>query len=245
MTAYAPICVACYLPVGASAAMTLSHMKALKGTAQLEITVDKLFGRCGLPAAVVDHGRVTGEKQSVDWHGTAMHLSAMDWDAVYGMRQPKVGKPEAWINVGKLDSRCINGLSQLVLKAKGNVGVLRVTKKAQGFGYDTSYWVPKNLYKAHKVLGIRATLTQSLAVATLVGRYGQPDEILKQSAPGEKFRYWVLTRRDHRPELLYAVDFEIDSGGSRTYAISSSGVDFVQQRLEKLLQQWERDYVLD
>lgn len=236
--------VACF-PVMAAAAMKLEQMKSLKGAAQLEITVDTLLRSCGLPAAIVDHGPAEGAKQHVKWQGVAMRLSALDWDAVYGTLQPKPGKTEGWANGGEFDSRCTSGLSQVLLHAKGHVGVLSVTKKAQGFGYITTYREPKNLYQAHKVIAVKATLTSGLPVSTLVGRYGQPDEVLKRPGSKDNFRYWVLTLRDNRPELLYAVDFEIDNGSCKTYAISSSGVDFVQQRLDVLLKQWERDYVLD
>lgn len=232
-------------PGGTFAAMTLEQMKSLKGAAQLDMSVDKLFHSCGLPAAIVDHGPTGGEKQAIRWNGTAMRLSAMNWDALYGMEQAKPGRPAGWSNDGKRDNRCTGDLSQLLLNAKGHVGVLTVTKKAQGFGYITTYREPKSLYKAHKIVGVTATLAHSLAVPTLVGRYGQPDEVLKQPPAKNKMRYWVLTRRDHRPELLYAVDFEIEGGSAGNYAISSNGVAFVQQRLEVLLRQWERDYVLD
>lgn len=248
MAVYALASVACCFPVGASAAMTLGQMKSLKGAAQLEITVDKLFRGCGLPAAIVDHGPadgVDGAKQRINWHGVDMRLTAMDWDVVYGTQQRSLGKTERRVNRGQFDHRCTSGLSQLLFHAKGHVGVLTVTKKAQGFGYITVYREPKNLYQAHKVIGVKATLTRGLPVSTLVDRYGQPDEVLKPPGARDNFRYWVVTRRDHRPESLHAIDFEVDNGTCKTYVISTSSVDFVQQRLDSLLKQWERDYVLD
>jgi len=245
LAAYTVATLACCHSAGSSAAMTLDQMKRLEGAAQLEFTVDKLFRSCGLPAAISDHGPASGEKQDIHWNGVAMRLSSLDWDAAYGMKQPTLGNSADWINPGKPDVRCMKELSRLLFNAKGHVGVLTVTKKTQGFGYVTSYRESKSLFKAHKVVGVTATLAQDLTVPTLVSRYGQPDEVLKQPAARDKYRYWVLTRRDHRPELLYAVDFEIDSGRCRTYAISSSSVDFVAQRLDVLLKQWERDYVLD
>jgi len=220
-------------------------MKSLKGATQLGITVDQLFRSCGLPAAIVDRGPADAAKQHINWHGLGMRLSAMDWDAVYGIPQRKLENAGGWVNGRKSDNRCTSGLSQLVFYAKGHAGVVTVTKKTQGFGYVTSYRVPPNLYKAHKVIGVKATLTSSLPVATLVGRYGQPDEVSKQPGTKERFRYWILTLRDHRPELLYAVDFEIDDGTCKSFAISTTGSDFVQQRLDSLLMKWERDYVLD
>lgn len=242
---YALASVTCCFPRGANAAMTLDQMKLLKGTAQLELTLDQLFRSCGLPTAIVDHGPADGAKQRINWQGVDMRLSTMDWDVVYGMHQRKPGKTEGWVNGGKFDNRCTSELSQLRFHAKGRVGVVTVTKKAQGFGYITTYREPKNLYKAHTVISVRATMTRSLPVSTLVGRYGQPDEISKWPGARDNYRYWVVTQRDHRPESLYAVNFEIDNGTAKTYAISTSGVDFVQQRLDSLLNQWERDYVLD
>ena len=225
--------------------MTLDQMKLLEGAAQLEFTVDKLFRNCGLPAAISDHGPAGGEKQDVHWGGVAMRLSPLDWDVAYGMKQPELGRPADWTNRRKPDVRCIKELSRLSFNARGHVGVLTVTKKTHGFGYVTSYREPKSLLKAHKVVGVTVTLARSASVPALVGRYGQPDEVVKQPGVRDKFRYWVLTRRDHRPELLYAVDFEIDSASCNTYTISSSSVAFVAQRLDILLKQWERDYVLD
>jgi len=249
MRTHLPACavatLACCQSVGALAAITLDQMKSLEGAAQLELTVDKLFRNCGLPAAISDQGLAGGEKQDVHWGGATLRLSPLDWDVAYGLNLQEVGKPADWTNRQKPDVRCMKESSRLSFNARGHVGVLTVTKKAQGFGYVTSYRVPKSLLKAHKVVGVNATLAKSVSVQTLVSRYGQPDEVVKQPGAREKFRFWVLTRRDHRPELLYAVDFEIDSASSSTHTISTSSVGFVAQRLEILLKQWERDYVLD
>lgn len=235
----------CCFSSGAVAAMTLKQMKSLKGAAQLEITVDQVFRSCGLAVAIVDHGSADAAKQPINWRGAAMRLSEMNWDAVYGSRQRKPEIAEGWVNRGKADMRCTSGLTRLLFHAKGDVGVVTVTKKTQGFGYITTYQVPKDLFKAHKVVGAEAALTKSLPVSALVGRYGQPDEVVKQPGAKDNFRYWVVTLRGHRPESLYAVDFEIDNSTCKTYVISTSDVDFVQRRLESLLRQWEKDYVLD
>ncbi len=229
----------------APAAMTPDQMTALKGAAQLETTVDELFRNCGLPAAVVDHGQTDSAKQAIYWQGVEMRLSSMDWDAAYRERPREHVETGGWVNTGKIDSRCTSGLSGLLFHSKGDVGVLTLTKKAQGFGYITTYSVSKDLFKAHKVIGVKATLARSRPAAALAGRYGQPDEVLSQAGIKTRFRYWVLTLRENRPETLHAVDFEIDNGTYRNYEISSSSNDFVRQRLEALLRKWERDYVLD
>lgn len=238
------IAAACF-PVGAGAAMKLEQMKLLKGAEHLESTVDALLSNCGVPAAIVDHGPTKGAKQSTNWHGMKMRLSAFDWDIVYGVAPRKLPKSEGWTNSDQSNNRCISGLSQLLFAAKGHVGVLTVTKKPNDIGYITTYTEPKSLYKAHKVIGAKASLLKSLPVSTLIGRYGQPDELVKRHGSRDGYRYWVLTLRETRPETLHAVDFEIDNDASKTYVISTSGTDFVQQQLDLLLKKWERDYVLD
>ncbi len=233
------------LPGGALAAMTLAQMNSLGGAAQLDLTLEQLFLSCGLPAAIRDYGPAGGAKQQIQWREVAMRLSALDWDVVYAAAQPKPEKSMGWINAGKSEMRCAAGMSQLQLHAKGHVGVLSVTKKPNDIGYVTTYIVPKNLYQAHKVISLKATLAQALSASTLTSRYGRPDEVLKRPGNQELFRYWVLTLREQRPETLHAVDFEIGNGNSKSYLISTSELEFVRQRLEKLLTQWERDYVLD
>lgn len=238
------IAAACF-PGGAGAAMKLEQMKVLKGAAQLEMTVDALIAQCGLPVAIVDQGAMGGAKQSLSWQGVGMRLSAQDWEVVYGAAP---GKPEGilgWANRGKSGQSCISGLSQLQLTAKGHVGVLSVKKKPNDIGYITTYVVPKSLYKAHKVIGAKASLSKSLPASTLISRYGPPDELIKRPGSSDGYRYWILTLRENRPETLHAVDFEMDNGASKAYAISTTGADFVQQRLDLLLRKWERDYVLD
>ncbi|MFA6310503.1 MAG: hypothetical protein WCV99_17535 [Sterolibacterium sp.] len=236
---------ACCVPAGAWATMTLPQMKALKGAAQMEMTLDSLFRICGLPAAIVDNAAANRAKLPIHWNRVAMHLTSMDWDVSYGMRERDLETSAGWLNPGEPAGRCTDGLSRLQLHAMGNAGVLTVTKKAQGIGYVTVYREPNNLFKAHKVVMATATLARSLPIEDILGRYGDADEVVRQPGKCDRLRYWVLTRRDHRPELLYAVDFEIDGRGTGTYTLTSSAVDFVRQRLDFLLQQWERDYVLD
>jgi len=233
------------ISVDACAAMRLDQMKLLKGSAQLELTIDSLLSSCGLPAAIVDQGPPSGPRQSIKWRNVGMRLSALDWTVLYGESTRTSRASAGWTNDAESSYRCAGGLSRLSFASKGHVGILSVTKKPHDFGYITTYTVPKSLFKAHKVVGVEATLVKSFPVSTLRDRYGLPDEVFKQPGGREKYRYWVHTLRDHRPELLYAVDFEIDGAGVKTYAISTSGMDFVQQRLDSMLKQWERDYVLD
>jgi hypothetical protein len=235
----------CYFSSGAVAAMTLDQMKSLKGAAQLEITVDRLFLNCSMPASILDHGSSHDAKQSLQRQGASMHLSAMDWDIVYGNVLHKPGITAGWVNRIKSDQRCTSGLSQLLFRARGDVGVLEVTKNKKGIGYTTAYHIPADAYKAHKVVGVEAVLARAIPVSQLRARYGEPDEDLRQAADKEKLRYWVVTLRNQRPELLYAVDFVIDKGACENVIISSTGVDFVQHKLDFLLRDWEKNYILD
>lgn len=234
-----------YLPANANASMTLKQMKLLKGAAKLDLTVDQLLRNCGLPAMIADHMSAERPRQSLHWHSVNMHLSALDWDVIYGVDQPKQTNTAAWNNDSKSDSHCTSELSQLLFYTKGHMGILTVTKKTQGFGYITTYREPESLYKAHKVISVKATMKKSFSASILVSRYGQPDEVAKQSGNKFDFRYWVVTLSNNRPESIYAVDFEFKDGICNSYVISTSAVDFVQQQLDVLLRNWERDYVLD
>jgi hypothetical protein len=134
-----------------------------------------------------------------------------------------------------------------VFEARGQVGVVSTRKRSDGFGYVTTYRVPGSLLEAHKVVGVKVGLSKPITVSTLTGRYGPPDEVLGMKEGKERHRYWVLTRNDQRPETLHAVDFEIGNRdrSSGAYQISTVGTDFVRERLDSLLREWERDYVLD
>ncbi len=139
------------------------------------------------------------------------------------------------------------GTAWMVFDAKGRAGVLTVTPKAIGHGYSTTYRVPRDLYKAHKVVAVTIGLAQPTPAAAIAKRYGRPDEIGAVARGTKRYRYWILVRRDERPDSLHAVDFEVDSGAqeSRSYILSTDGADFVAERLTGLLREWERDYVLD
>lgn len=235
----------CSFSGSAIAAMTLEQMNSLIGASQLEITVDQLIQNCGLPAVIMDDGSADGAKQSINWRGVAMRLSAKDWDALYGKVNSKSEFGGGWVNQDQSSMRCSKGLNRLLFHTKAHVGFLTIIKKAKGLGYITSYNVPKDQFKSHKVVSAEATLAMSLPVSALLGLYGQPDQLLKRAGASDKFRYWVVTHRGNMPELLYAVDFVIDTGICKTYIISTSDVDFVREHLDSLLRQWEKEYILD
>lgn len=237
----------CLFPPATLAAMTIGQMNALGGSSQLLSTVDRLFHVCGLPAFISDEAGVREAKRDASWRGVAMRLSARDWRIGYGSPPLDTRKDGAWRNPAPSHGRCLAGMAWLVFSAKGQVGDVSVARKPDGTGYVTTYRVPDNLLQAHKVMGVRVGVAKRIPLATLVGRYGPPDEV--QGMPGgkERHRHWVLVRIDQRPETLHAVDFEVDTDerSCGVYEISAAGTDFVNQRLELLMREWERSFVLD
>ena len=228
--------------------MTPAQLNALRGAAQLELAVDELLRTCGLPTAISDRGpdgRVPRTRHRIAWGDTAMRLAATDWRVTYGLRGPGLTSADGWVNPAGAGSGCLADLSQVHFDAKGHVGVLTVTKKPDGIGYVTTYRVPDDLFKSHKVVAVTSLLGAGLAQAALLTRYGAPDEVLPLPGGRRALRYWVATVRDRRPERLYAVDFEVDKGVAASYQIRTSGVEIVQQRLDGLLRKWEREHVLD
>jgi len=228
--------------------MTPAQMGTLGGAPLLHVTAKQLLERCGLPAAIADKA-VDGEPRlKVSWRGVAMRLSAADWQLSYGTMARAVAKPEkGWRNPEPARESCAPGSAWMVLYARGRSGVVTVSKRPDGSGYDTSYRVPDNLFEAHKVIGVRAALSARIPMSSLIASYGNPDEVLTSPAGRKRHRYWVLTRNDQRPDSLHAVDFETEAGGesSASYEISATGTDFVDERMALLLREWERDHVLD
>jgi len=235
-----------FLPAHDVRAMSLDQMKALAGTGLLGLRVDEVFHRCGLPAAIADSADSAHKKRPVRWGDVSMALSSMEWDLLYGRQHADARKPD-WANAGPAGGPCLSDLSELVVHAKGERGVLSVRKRADKQGYVTTYQVPDNPYAAHQVVEVTGRWMAAMAVSGLHERYGKPDEILSDRGR-QIHRYWVVEKNNQQmPISLHAVDFEIDAGGKTTarYVVQSDGIEFVQQKLDALLRQWEKDYVLD
>ena len=107
--------------------------------------------------------------------------------------------------------------------------------------------VPDELYAAHKVVGLSGRWKIRMPLSRLRERYGNPDEVVQHA--GVAFhRYWVIAKNNKQmPISLHAVDFEIGTDGQTCarYTVHTSEVGFVQQKLDALMRQWEKDYVLD
>ncbi len=228
-------------------AMSLAQMQALTGAGLLGLRVDKVFHHCGLPTSIADAG-ASREKRAVRWGKVPMRLSAGDWDLTYAPRQHAAPGMDGWINHRPGGSACLAGLGALVLQANGNSGILSVTKRADNDGYVTTYRVPDNLYAAHQVSAVTGRWKTGVPVSRLLKRYGNPDEVLKDGTGMPLHRYWIVEKNNKQmPISLHAVDFEIGDGGKTCvrYIVRTSGVGFVQQKLDALMRQWEKGYVLD
>ena len=226
-------------------AMTLEQLKALEGTALLEMRVNELFQHCGLPSIIADTADVSQHQQLVQWEDVEMKLSSMAWEITYSRKQNLANHKEGWTNPGNGSVACLTNLSDLVVHAKGDVGFLAVKKRADNNGYTTSYNIPKDLYVAHQVIGLSGRWKKEVPISRLLGQYGNPDEILTTDKKVTKYRYWVLTKEKDMPASLYAVDFEFRDGEENCYqfVVQTNGSEFVQERLDILLRQWEASYM--
>lgn len=228
-------------------AMSLEQLKTLAGTALLELRVDAVLNRCGLPAAIVDTADVSQQRQAIRWKDVQMNLSSLKWDVIYSRRREAARHDNGWVNPGAGSAVCLSGLSGLVLHAKGDVGFLTVRKRADNQGYRTSYDIPRDIYVAHQVIGLTGRWKQAVPIAKLQAQYGKPDEVLVGEGGIKHYRYWVVVKQKQMPISLHAVDFEVKETEPvcTHYTVHTTGVEFVQEKLDALLRQWEKDYVLD
>lgn len=228
-------------------AMSLEQMKMLAGTSLLDVRVDALFRRCGLPAAIVDSATDPRHRQILRWKHAQMKLSPLKWDVIYSRQREVATRDNAWINPAAGGVACLAGLSGLVLQARGAAGILSVTKRADNQGYLTSYQVPKDPYAAHQVIGITGSWKQGMSISRIHELYGKPDEILERQAGIKHYRYWVVAKQNEMPKSVHAVEFEV-LGAEKVctqYTVQTSGFEFVQEQFDALLRQWEKDYVFD
>jgi hypothetical protein len=228
-------------------AMSPEQVKSLAGAALLDLRVDALLRRCGLPSAIVDTADASQPRQTIRWEEAEMKLSPMEWAIHYSQRRAATDSRIGWRNTHPGSGACLPELSGLVLHAKGAVGFLTVKKRADDKGYITSYTVPENLYTAHQVVGLTGNWKQGMPISSIPKTYGTPDEVLTREGGIKIYRYWVVDRQQQRPVSVHAVDFE--TSGTETictkYTVHTSGIGFVQERFDALLREWERDYVLD
>lgn len=228
-------------------AMSIERMMALDGASLLELRVDAVFHKCGLPSEILDPAGMRRAKQKVRWGAVEMTLSPLEWDLIYTRQRDITARESGWINPRPAGRACLANLSQLIVHAKGNVGFLSVKKRADNKGYLTTYLVPNSLYAAHRIMGITGSWKRGLPVAKIRERYGNPDEVLDRGGGIKLYRYWVVVKRKSMPVSLHAVDFGVKDTENMCaqYSVQTSGFEFVQEKLDAMLREWERDYVLD
>jgi len=226
-------------------AMGPEQVATLPNSSLLDMRVDAVFRKCGLPAAIDDSADSMTKRQALRWGATPMYLSPQAWTLRYS-RKPVTKASEAWRHpqAGSLD--CLTGLSELVIRTKGEAGFLVVKKRPDHNGYTTTYTVPDNLFSAHQVVAITGSWQEERTAATILKTFGKPDEILEASN-GVRYRYWIVKRENKMPLSAQAVDFEVThpENSCRTFTVQNNGVEFVQEKLDTLIRQWERVYVLD
>lgn len=228
-------------------AMSFDQMKTLAGTALLDLRVDAVLKGCGLPSAIADTADVSPRRKTIRWGNVEMKLSSMKWEIAYSRQREVANHGNGWINPGSGNVTCLSDLSGLLLYAKGDAGFLSVKKREDGKGYLTTYHVPDNLYAAHQVIGLIGNWKQGISVSTIQEQYGKPDEILDGEDGIKHYRYWVVVKQKEMPVSVHAVDFEV-KGAQKVcsrYTVHTNGFEFVQEKLDALQRQWERDYVLD
>jgi hypothetical protein len=248
---HAPVVVSVLLGVFLNSAdvhaMSLDQMQALAGTALLDLRIDAVIQRCGLPSAIADSADTLQQRQAIRWNDVPMTLSSKKWEVIYS-RQPDVAVHNiGWIHPGAGDVTCLTDLSELILDAKGDAGILAVKKRADNKGYRTTYHVPDSLYAAHQVIGFTGIWSEGVPIARIRERYGKPDEVVTSSGGIKHYRYWVVARKDAMPVSVHAVDFETRNAEKvcTKFIVRTSGIEFVQEKFDALLREWERDYVLD
>ena len=228
-------------------AMSFEQMKLLAGTPLLDLRVDAVLRDCGLPSVISDAAEGSPQRQAVRWGDIEMKLSPMKWEMVYSRQREADHPGNGWVNPDSASVTCLSDLSGLILQAKGDAGFLTVRKREDNKGYLTSYQVPEDLYVAHQVIGVTGNWKQAMPVSRMQEQYGKPDEILDGEGGVKHYRYWVVVKQKEMPIALYAVDFEVKAAqkACTQYAVHTNGFEFVQEKLDELQRQWERDFVLD
>ncbi|MHB8623982.1 MAG: hypothetical protein ACYDBA_11570 [Sulfuricaulis sp.] len=231
-----------------ASALTVKQLQALTGTSLLGLRVDSLLRDCGLPSTILDSTAVSQGSHKIRWQHVDMQLSPKDWELVYRPHQELTVRTSGWINPHPGGHACRADLSELIVHAKGNVGILSVKKRTDNLGYRTTYRVPHNLYVAHQVIGITGHWKQGVPVSRIRKTYGNPDEVIDKGGGVKRYRYWVVVKNNKEmPISVQAVDFVVTETDKMCakFSVQTDGFDFVQEKYDALRREWERDYVLD
>jgi len=169
------------------------------------------------------------------------------WEIACSPRREAAGRGNGWINPGNGSLACLPELSGFILQARGDAGILSVRKRAYNKGYLTSCLVPGDLFVAHQVMGLSGIRKQGIPLSGLQDRYGKPDGIPEGEGGVRHYRYRVVAKQNAIPVSAHAVGFEV-KGAKRfaaKYTVHTNGFESVQEKLDALQRQRERDYVAD
>lgn len=229
-----------FLPPGNGHAMSIEQMKKLRGADMLELRVSEIFTQCGLPDAIIDRGESSSIKSNIQWDNITMKLSDGNWDLLYrnnydtGNKNPVSG----WINPNPAKSPCFPDLSLVTLFTEGGAGILTIDK----IKHKTTYIVPENPYKAHKVIGSRVSLTTPISLVEITKTYGRYYDTVNNRNTIKIIRFWIVVESSQMPIALYAVDFEINNVDNtcKNYRIATSNYDFVRRKFEEFSKAWDK-----
>lgn len=228
-------------------AMSPEQMASLAGTSLLNSRVDALVRRCGMPSAIVDTADGSQPREKLSLENVPMTLSRKDWVIHYASHGPGTESGAAWRNPAAASTVCMSQLARLDLRARGEAGVMSVTKRNDNQGYITTYAVPEDLFAAHEVIALTAYRKERLPVATIHKQYGAPDEVVEKAGGASVHRYWVVQAENRMPLSVHAVEFEVRGADktSGSYTVYTSGNAFVQEKFDALTRYWLRIYVND
>lgn len=230
-------------------AMNLEEMNELIGADMLGARVNDLIKTYGIPAAIIDRENGAAKKKRIRWKKIKMNLTDGDWDVIYETRSgtPKSASvKKGWINPKAAMPTGFKTASRVVFFTSGRAGYLEI-KQIDKDTRKTTYTIPKDIFKAHLITGVKVRPGKPLRVKEIIKKYGRYDESVVDKKNGQKFlRYWVLVEIDVMPSHIFAVDFEINKkeDSSFAYKISTQKFDFVEKKFQEYYKDWEK-FVMD
>lgn len=227
------------VPVSAGA-MELEQMREIEGIRMMDARMSEVLDAYALPARIQSLGSTADRAVSAVWRGTVMKLPAGDWEVVYERSGNSSGRRAlAWHNSRSVMPPHLGNIKRLVLKAKGNMGILTVRRAPQ----KTTYDIPNDPFQSHKVIGVRIEYLDPVPIKEIIRNFGSKFESIEGGAPAMKIRYWVLHRQGEMPFSLYAVDFELGEKQEAALSCAVNGMesDDVLKKFQEHLDLWERN----
>ncbi|MHB8453915.1 MAG: hypothetical protein ACYDDO_04275 [Acidiferrobacterales bacterium] len=219
-------------------AMTLSQMRMLPGGLLIELRAQSVLEAYGKPAAILDVGKDLRPVQIVRWHALQMQLARGRWRIIYqGNRTVQATETQGWNDAHPRMPIALARLSRLEFVAAGEIGVVTIDAVA----HKTTYRVPRDQFRAHKTIAVKARFARPVSPRTIVDRYGHGCEFVAGESGHPVIRYWVFTEKNAQPISLYAVDFQLanQSGEVTGYAIHGVEAMFVRRRFNAYYEHYQ------